>query len=131
MKAAQPLKDIPVNDLPLLKTKWRAWWSKLCPEDPSQVPADRSDRSWESWRKPSKNGFLLVMMCLAWWGSAAGADNKWKEAIEEVVRALQWLGSTTPAVKGNLPPVTAGKRKRPEEVNEDLAPSERPSRKTK
>ena len=107
MRASRPLRDMPVNDLPLLKTKWRAWWSKLCPED-APVPADRS---WESLRKPGKNGFLLVMVCLAWWGSAAGADNEWKEAIGEVVRALWWLGSTTPAVKGNLPPVTAGKRK--------------------
>ena len=127
MRASRPLRDMPVNDLPLLKTKWRAWWSKLCPED-APVPADRS---WESLRKPGKNGFLLMMVCLAWWGSAAGADNEWKEAIGEVVRALRWLGSTTPAVKGNLPPVTAGKRKRPEGGKEDLAPSERPSRKIK
>jgi hypothetical protein len=73
------------------------------------------------------------MVCLAWWGSAAGADNEWRKAVKEVVRALRWLA--TPSVKGNLPPVTTnktsrnGKRKRPEGDGEDSALSGRPSRK--
>jgi hypothetical protein len=124
---------MPVKDLPCLKMKWRAWWSKLCPEDASVAPADRS---WASLRKSGKNGFLLVMVCLTWWGSAAGAGNEWREAVEEVIRALRWLEeNTTPSVKGNLPPVTTsktsrnGKRKRPEGDKEDSASSGHPSRK--
>jgi hypothetical protein len=63
------------------------------------VPAGASCKSL---RKPGKNRFLLVMVTLAWWGSAC-ADNEWKRMVKEVVRELRnlWL-----AADENLPPTS-------------------------
>ena len=124
-----------VNDLAALKTNWRVWWSTLHQEG-TLVPADAP---YESLRKPGKNGFLLVMMTLAWWGNAC-ADSQWRRTVREVAEALQ---SLRPAAYTILPPQssTAGKkgkggsqkRKRSEEDDGkgEVAPAGRPTRKSK
>lgn len=99
MKAVRPLKDMVVKDLAGLKLKWRGWWSSLQASGPADSP-------WESLRKPGKNGLVLVLICLVWWGNAANADSEWKRAVGDVVEALQGLQGTKktdPAEKGRAP----------------------------
>ena len=123
MRASRPWKDMPVSDLVALKMKWRAWWAKLLP----------ADAAGESLRKPGRNGFLLLIVSLAWWGNAASADEEWRDVVRQVVEALRNLQ----VAGGKLPAqdvVVKKSRKRKREGNEDMgndAPAGRPSRQTK
>jgi hypothetical protein len=98
-----------------------------------------SDAPWEQLRKPGKNGFLLVMVSLVWWGKAAEADDEWKKAVEDVVEALRGMrlvGGGTSAIPLPLQEsikIHKGKgrkRKRKEEDGEKVSDG-RPSRKAK
>ena len=117
MRASRLWKDMPVDDLADLKMKWRMWWAKLLP----------ADAAGESLRKPGKNGVFLVIMSLAWWGNAAGADEEWRNVVCEVVEALRNL-----RVAGGKQPVgVIQSRKRKRQGDEDTCNDARPSRQTK
>jgi hypothetical protein len=85
MKVARPWKDMPVADVSEFRAKWVQWWSCLQPS--SQL----AGVNWEPLRKPGKNGFLLVMMSLVWWGKATHADEEWKKSVADVTRVLRCM----------------------------------------
>ena len=125
MRASCPWRDMPVNDLADLKMKWRAWWAKLWP----------ADATGEFLQKPGKNGVLLVIMSLAWWGNAVGDDMEWKVAVSQVVEVLR---SLQVAAGEKLPAQDSAARKhqkrKQSEGNEDTgndAPAGCPSRPSK
>jgi hypothetical protein len=43
---------------------------------------------WSNLQKPGKNGFLLIMISLAWWGSASAREGRWLEAVVDVTEVL-------------------------------------------
>jgi hypothetical protein len=119
MRVSHPWKDMPVNNLADLKMRWQVWWVKLLP----------ADAAGESLWKPGKNGFFLVIMSLAWWGNATGADKEWRNVVCQVVealRSLQVAGGKLPAQDAAV--IKSGKRKH--QANEDTTGG-RPSHQTK
>jgi hypothetical protein len=94
MKVARPWKDMQIENLQVFKAAWMAWWSEL-------QPASLQDRSlnidWAALQKRGRNGFLLIMVSLAWWGKAAEADDKWKEVVCRVTEVLCCMQRAEPA----------------------------------
>jgi hypothetical protein len=46
---------------------------------------------WTMLRKPGRNGFLLIMLSLTWWGKLSEIDNEWVLAVADVTEALRCL----------------------------------------
>lgn len=53
---------------------------------------------WSLLRKPRKNGFLLIMVTLLWWGmsldQAHHQDGQWMDVVTDVTAVLSCLNST-------------------------------------
>jgi hypothetical protein len=76
--------------------QWWAWWSSLQPDsrlhdDPTLISLPTAGMDWTALRKPGKNGFLLIMVSLAWWGKASGTCGGWLKAVVEVTNVLRCL----------------------------------------
>lgn len=101
MKNHRKWTDVPIKDLDGFRKAWWSWWSALQPEA-RMADADRRnneamkvpsvDMDWEKLRKPGKNGLLLIMLALAWWG-ASSDDDRWKKAVADVSAVIRCMGS--------------------------------------
>lgn len=88
MKGGQRLGQVKVSDPVLFGEQFQVWWTSL-------QPAAESPDNWGSLQKAGRNGFLLFMFALLWWGEvleALGEDTsisfKWTLAVIDVTRAL-------------------------------------------
>lgn len=74
------------------------WWSSLQPDDRAfnpDVPNNirpTSEMGWTKLDKPGRNGFLLVMVQLTWWGNLLGNEAAWLRAVKDVTSVLRCLG---------------------------------------
>lgn len=94
MKVARPWKDMQIENLQVFKAAWMAWWSEL---QPASLQDRSSNIDWATLQKRGRNGFLLVMVSLAWWGKAAEADDEWKEVVRRVTEVLRCMRRAEPA----------------------------------
>ena len=102
-KVHHPWKDQPLqdNNLAWFSTEWWAWWRSLQPvariptgpNDNLLAPSSRMD--WDALRKPGRNGFLLIMLSLAWWGNFSAANDGWRQAVADVIASLCCLGDSS------------------------------------
>lgn len=103
---------------------WWNWWSALQPSSRFEPSPSRSSlqvnsasrsilpptylMDWESIRKPGKNGLILVIMSLRWWGVASTASGQWQKAVDDVSSAIFCMANEIEHAKEP----TSGKRKR-------------------
>lgn len=108
-KHGRPAGDYPIKDLEVFKTKWWSWWKELQPSerllgDELQRVDDELD--WKSLAKKGDNGFLVVMLGLAWWGACAhvsGAEGNiedWSRAVDDVKWTIENISVCTSRTVG-------------------------------
>lgn len=92
-RASRPLVDSDILVPEDFAVTWWKWWSRLQP--PSRSEAGRPDMlsptylmKWDSIRKPGKNGLILVIVALRWWGVASSASEEWRKAVDDVSSAV-------------------------------------------
>ena len=95
IKASRPWKDMAIDNVSKYQCAWKEWWSCL-----GRVSATDSEADKENLRKLGKNGFLVVMVSLVWWGVATKVNNEWRHAVRDVTAALRALRLVT----SSLPP---------------------------
>lgn len=88
------LTKIEIDDF---KTEWSAWWKLMQPD----WREESNDSGWEhgmygddwgSLRVGSPNGWLGVVACLFWWGTAVGKmENKERAMWAEAVTDTRWM----------------------------------------
>jgi hypothetical protein len=91
MKNRCPWKDVEVDDVEVFRRQWWAWWSLLQPDSQILKDTPTPDMDWSKLQKPGKNGFLLIMLALVWWGVASHRDGEWSEAVADVKNVLQCM----------------------------------------
>lgn len=97
---------------------WK-WWTSLQPDErvynPESLTNTRPSKEmdWEKLEKPGRNGFLLVMLQLTWWGTFSGNKAVWLRTVKDVTAVLRCLG--TNSYEGDPPssPIPSAKRKAP------------------
>ena len=97
MKNGRHWQDAHIIDVEEFARRWWAWWhllqpkSRICDEGDPQLPTSKMD--WSDLRKPGKNGFLLIIISLVWWGKRSDQDEHWIKAISDVTAVLLCLNS--------------------------------------
>jgi hypothetical protein len=96
MKNGRRWRDMELDDHERFGKQWWAWWSSLQPssqlhDDPTLPSLPTVAMDWTALRKPGKNGLLLFMVSLAWWGKASDACGEWLKAVLEVTNVLRCL----------------------------------------
>lgn len=97
-KSHWPWKDQGLRMKPLAQFEkdWWSWWKSLQPnargaDDAEYMQPSRVDMDWTTLRAPGRNGFLLVMVSLAWWGRLSGCSEAWQLAMLDVTVTLVCL----------------------------------------
>jgi hypothetical protein len=103
-KSHRPWKDQGLHGgktLAQFEIEWWSWWKSLQPSEREpnnaeymQLPTVNMD--WTTLHEPGRNGFLLVMVSLAWWGKLAGHSDEWCLAVLDVTVALACLRAKYP-----------------------------------
>ena len=99
MKNGRHAKDIKITDLEIFHHRWWQWWRSLQPEsrvgDKDSLTPVSPDMDWSGLQKPGKNGFLLIMVSLMWWGKSSDQDELWRHTVIEVTAVLSCLTCIT------------------------------------
>ena len=97
-KSHRPWKDQGLRMKPLAQFEkdWWSWWKSLQPNarganDTEYMQPSRVDMDWTTLRAPGRNGFLLVMVSLTWWGKLSGCSDAWQLAMLDVTVTLVCL----------------------------------------
>jgi hypothetical protein len=77
---------------------WTLWWNALQPEWRQNVGREgglpreeyQPSNDWACLQRSGRNGLLMVMIALAWWGQAK-IGNDWLAAVRDVKRVMQAL----------------------------------------
>ena len=94
MKNRRPWKDVEIEDMEHFGRQWWAWWislqpnSRICNKDTYDTSLPSLEMDWTLLKKPGKNGMLLIMLALVWWGKAVDRDNGWLKAVADVTVVL-------------------------------------------
>lgn len=75
IKLNRTRRDIEITDFDEFRSRWWPWWAAQGGAGPLS-------------RKKGKNGLFLVMLTLAWWGSASRREDDWKRAVREVTEMI-------------------------------------------
>lgn len=136
MKNRRPWKDMEVADKETFGQQWWSWWSSLQPDSrtPSDEPTIHMD--WGKLQKAGRNGFLLIMLSLTWWGKASERDGQWLEAVAEVSMVLRCMGASSavpstvhgPLIGSNAANIAASSKRRSEDKDKEEGPSKRTRR---
>ncbi|KAI0044426.1 hypothetical protein FA95DRAFT_1468255, partial [Auriscalpium vulgare] len=79
-KSGRKLEKPPhISNVKTFAIRWRAWWTSMqptwrLPDERDGWPllrAEHPDESWSGIRKAGKNGFVVILITLMWWTSAA------------------------------------------------------------
>ena len=92
-----------------------AWRLPLDVTQPLFRDATLSSDGWAEVCKGGRNGFLLVILCLAWWAEAVGdTDAQFQAMLDDVHWALQRLIEKvlTPQVRSRSPAAAPRSSKR-------------------
>ena len=103
MKNRRPWRDVEIADVEEFRRKWCTWWNSLQPssrisETKGETLPPTVDMDWSRLQKPGKNGFLLIMLSLVWWGKASNRDEAWSAAVADVSTVLRCLQGAPGAV---------------------------------
>ncbi len=88
------LTEIKIDDF---KTEWSAWWKLMQPDWREESNDGGWERGmygddWGSLRVGGPNGWLGVVMCLFWWGTAVGKmENEERAMWAEAVTDARWM----------------------------------------
>jgi hypothetical protein len=88
MKNRRPWKDVGIANTAGFVQKWWGWWSSLQPDSRTANDMLIINMNWEKLKKPGRNGFLLIILSLVWWGKASSRDEEWQMAVAEVSKVL-------------------------------------------
>lgn len=85
----RPWEHIEIGKPSEFGVRWCAWWESLQPDERSNMATEvllepNMDMNWWTVQKPGKNGLLLAMVSLVWWGWAGRQSKKWKLAVRDV-----------------------------------------------
>lgn len=118
-----------LGDLEKFAEKWRGWWASMQPAwrklgDLSWPLVRRSheDEEWPELMRGGKNGFVVVLISLAWWKAAAKTDSqvlKAASAIEDVEWVLREMWGESECGEPEGEPQVGGKRRASERVEGD------------
>ena len=108
MKNRRPWKDVDIADMAGFEQHWWNWWCSLQPDTRNANDAPTIAMDWQKLQKTGRNGFLLVMMSLAWWGKASSRDEGWRKAVAEVGAVLHCIVGGSGAVRGVTTPPRHG-----------------------
>ena len=131
------LKDVPIVDLPVFIVKWHKWWSQLQPSSRRDYVSDgllepNVSMDWSRMQKWGKDGMVMVMIALVWWGKVSETDARWLKAVQDISKVLHCMQDHPPTVgpSATTQPRVNRKRKVPEIENPDGADirSKRPLR---
>ena len=121
------LEDVPIVNLPKFVVKWHKWWSQLQPSSRRDYISDgllepSVSMDWTRMQKWGKDGMIIVLMSLVWWGMASSTDAEWLKAVQDVSKVLRCMQAPPPAVRpsdatASTPPRVNRKRKAPEIEN--------------
>jgi hypothetical protein len=105
MKKGRRWKDMEIDDIETFSQQWWEWWSSLQPEQrirngQDSLTAARRDMDWSDLHKPGKNGFLLIMVSLVWWGNTSNMDESWLKAVLDVTSVLCCMGTVSGGTNG-------------------------------
>jgi hypothetical protein len=114
MKNGRHWKDVVLDDPKNFGLRWWDWWHSLQPK--SRIRKYQScstslalEMDWSDLQKPGRNGFLLIMISLVWWGSASNRDRSWLAAVADITEVLTCMRNASgeilanKASKGDLP----------------------------
>jgi len=96
MKNRRPWKDVDIVDTELFGQQWWAWWLSLQPDSRKRHDEPTADMDWAKVQKPGKNGFLLIMLALVWWGAASNREGEWLKAVADVTDVLRCICEVVP-----------------------------------
>ncbi|KAJ7052988.1 hypothetical protein C8F01DRAFT_997366 [Mycena amicta] len=90
--------------------RFHSWWSEMQPEwrargvDGKYERMAAAGRSWGAMGSPGKDGMLLVVAALGWWGREEGKSRSpaWTAAAEEVLWALRALTADAAATLSHV-----------------------------
>jgi hypothetical protein len=100
MKNRRPWKDMELADKEKFSQKWWTWWSSLQPDSRTCDDKPTIQMDWGKLSKAGKNGFLLIILSLVWWGKASNRDEGWLKAVVEVSKVLLCMRGTAGAIIG-------------------------------
>ncbi|KAJ7029316.1 hypothetical protein C8F04DRAFT_907643, partial [Mycena alexandri] len=89
-----------IIDVYSFASRWWAWWVEINPAWRARTGgvvmkrlAKEGEGDWGSVASTGPNGMLNILICLRWWYDALGGNEGgkagWKEALEDVVWALE------------------------------------------
>jgi hypothetical protein len=107
MKNRRLWKDISILDKEKFSGQWWNWWISLQPEprahsDRNNIALLTVEMDWSKLQKPGKNGFLLVMISLVWWGKVSDMDGGWLKAVIDVIAVLRCMQESNPASTSSI-----------------------------
>jgi len=105
MKNGRRWTDVDLDDTERFGKQWWDWWHSLQPKSRIRRYQSRStsptlEMDWSGLQKPGKNGILLVMISLVWWGSASSRDESWLAAIVDVTEVLTCMKNASGEMLG-------------------------------
>lgn len=89
-RPVEPERYPNIGSLSAFATQWWAWWVELNPDRRDMVVGGRLTPggrvSFDSVKKPGKNGLLSVLACLMWWRDTVGSGDvmDWENAVRDV-----------------------------------------------
>ena len=93
MKNGRKLKNVPmITNIDGYVESWKKWWSSLQPawrkdNFSRNVPSD--GEKWLELCKGGNNGFVLIILTLAWWRRNAGASDECTAQMKDVAWVCQ------------------------------------------
>lgn len=95
------LVDILIKDLPGFEKAWWSWWLSAQPDDRAlpggTLKAPEMNMDWEKMRsKTGRNGLMLVILSLAWWGKSSNNSKPWKRAVADLGAVLGFVNVSAP-----------------------------------
>ena len=107
MKNGRQPKEMDITDTEKFGQRWRNWWHSLQPKsrvsDKRSSAQPMSNMDWSQLRKPSKNGFLLIMVSLMWWGKGSDQDTDWMHAVADVTAVLSCINNSVKSLEPTIP----------------------------
>lgn len=122
MKNHRRWAHVDIKNTPKFTGAWWHWWDYLQPAEQSRdpvtlrLPTPSADMDWRDLKKAGRNGLLLIMMVLTWWGKESRNSGDWKKAVNEVTEVMHCMIEVESDVGSDGGDRENGKRGREEEV---------------
>lgn len=96
------LEEILIVNFQKFIVKWNKWWSQMqCSSQCNYVDNGLLEpnvlKDWSGMQKWGKDGMVIVMITLVWWGMASVID-EWLKAVQDVSKVLHCRQDCPPTV---------------------------------